>query len=94
MVGDGIDGTAPLIVAIVSTFQMDDTLSHFAWMGVMAICAGIFIIALGGTLKDRKGIRLALLNALVIARLHFDSRDLHTVCRFNCGLCSAGAHRT
>jgi drug/metabolite transporter (DMT)-like permease len=60
-------GTAPLIVAIVSTFQMDDTLSHFAWMGVMAICAGIFIIALGGTLKDRKGIRLALLNALVIA---------------------------
>jgi drug/metabolite transporter (DMT)-like permease len=60
-------GTAPLIVAVVSTFQMDDALSHFAWMGVMAICVGIFIIALGGTLKDRKGIRLALLNAFVIA---------------------------
>jgi drug/metabolite transporter (DMT)-like permease len=60
-------GTAPLIVAIVSAFQMDDALSPFAWIGVMAICLGIFIIALGSTLKDRKGIGLALLNALVIA---------------------------
>jgi drug/metabolite transporter (DMT)-like permease len=60
-------GTAPLIVAVVSAFQMDDALSPFAWIGVTAICLGIFIIALGSTLKDRKGIRLALLNALVIA---------------------------
>jgi drug/metabolite transporter (DMT)-like permease len=60
-------GAAPLIVAIVSAFQMDDALSLVAWIGVMAICLGIFIIALGSTLKDRKGIRLALLNALVIA---------------------------
>jgi drug/metabolite transporter (DMT)-like permease len=60
-------GTAPLLVAIVSAFQMDDALSPIAWVGVGAICLGVFIIALGGTLKDRKGIRLALLNALVIA---------------------------
>jgi drug/metabolite transporter (DMT)-like permease len=60
-------GAAPLIVAIVSAFQMDDVLSPFAWIGVLAICLGVFIIALGSTLKDRKGIRLALLNALVIA---------------------------
>jgi drug/metabolite transporter (DMT)-like permease len=60
-------GAAPLIVAIVSAFQMDDALSLFAWIGVMAICIGIFIIALGGTLKDRNGVQLALLNALVIA---------------------------
>jgi drug/metabolite transporter (DMT)-like permease len=60
-------GTAPLLVAIVSVFQMDDALSPVAWIGVMAICLGIFIIALGSTLKDRKGIRLALLNAMVIA---------------------------
>jgi drug/metabolite transporter (DMT)-like permease len=60
-------GTAPLIVAIVSAFQMNDALSPFAWTGVMAICLGILIIALGSTLKDRRGIRLALLNALVIA---------------------------
>jgi drug/metabolite transporter (DMT)-like permease len=60
-------GTAPLIVAIVSAFQMNDALSPVAWTGVMAICLGIFIIALGSTLKDRSGIRLALLNAFVIA---------------------------
>ena len=60
-------GTAPLIVSVVSAFQMDDALSVFAWSGVVAICLGIFIIALGSTLKDRRGIRLALLNALVIA---------------------------
>jgi drug/metabolite transporter (DMT)-like permease len=60
-------GTAPLIVAIVSAFAMDDALTLFAWVGVTAICSGIFLIALGSTLKDRKGLRLALLNALVIA---------------------------
>lgn len=60
-------GTAPLIVAVVSVFQMHEALSLFAWIGVMAICLGIFIIALGSTLKDRRGIYLALLNALVIA---------------------------
>jgi drug/metabolite transporter (DMT)-like permease len=60
-------GTAPLIVAIVSAFQMNDALSLFAWIGVLAICLGVFIIALGSGRNDRKGIRLALLNALVIA---------------------------
>jgi drug/metabolite transporter (DMT)-like permease len=60
-------GTAPLIVAVVSAFELDDALSPAAWIGVMAICLGIFNIALGGTHQDRRGIRLALLNALVIA---------------------------
>jgi drug/metabolite transporter (DMT)-like permease len=60
-------GTAPLIVAIVSAFLLKDSLSPVAWIGVMAICLGIFIIALGSTLKDRTGIRLSLLNAIVIA---------------------------
>jgi len=60
-------GTAPLIVAIVSAFQMDDALSPVAWMGVVAICFGVFSIALGTTRSDGKGIRLALLNAVVIA---------------------------
>ena len=81
-------GTAPLLVAFVSVFQMDDALSPFAWIGVMAICLGIGIIALGNSLKDRKGIRLAFLNAVVIAG-YVDrrtwsekiggSRGLHTV---------------
>jgi drug/metabolite transporter (DMT)-like permease len=60
-------GTAPLIVAIVSVFEMGDVLSPLAWTGVLAICLGVFSMALGGRLKDRKGIYLALLNALVIA---------------------------
>jgi drug/metabolite transporter (DMT)-like permease len=60
-------GAAPLIVALVSAFRMVDAMSLFAWIGVTVICLGIFTVALGSTLSDRKGIRLALLNALVIA---------------------------
>jgi multidrug transporter EmrE-like cation transporter len=136
-------GTAPLIVAVVSTFQMDDALSHFAWMGVMAICAGIFdrwdwgqeigraggLHALGLS-TDRSAARtlgnhgekvhVCSLRRPPLAagdcrgnwngRILWTgvmgddsrpdcsgrraSRDLHTVCYSNCGLCSAGAHRT
>ena len=60
-------GTAPLIVALVSEFQMGDVLSPTAWAGVIAICVGIFSIALGNKVNDRRGVSLALLNALVIA---------------------------
>lgn len=60
-------GTAPLIVALVGVFQKDDALSPAAWAGVMGICVGILSIAVGNKLEDRKGIYLALLNALVIA---------------------------
>jgi drug/metabolite transporter (DMT)-like permease len=60
-------GTAPLIVALVSVFRLGDTLSPIAWSGVIGICLGIFNIALGSKLKDRKGLFFALLNALVIA---------------------------
>jgi drug/metabolite transporter (DMT)-like permease len=60
-------GTAPLVVALVSAFQMDDRLSLDAWLGVMAICLGVMILAVGSSLRNRVGIRLALLNALVIA---------------------------
>jgi drug/metabolite transporter (DMT)-like permease len=60
-------GAAPLIVAIVSALWLDDVLSLAAWAGVTIICLGIFIITLGSSRGDRKGIRLALLSALVIA---------------------------
>ncbi len=60
-------GTAPLIVALVSVFTVGDALSPIGWAGVIGICLGIFSIALGGRLQDRKGVYLALLNALVIA---------------------------
>jgi drug/metabolite transporter (DMT)-like permease len=60
-------GTAPLIVALVSVFRMGVVLSPIAWAGVLGICLGIFSIALGNRLKERKGVYLALVNALVIA---------------------------
>lgn len=60
-------GAAPLVVALVSVFQMGDLLSSTAWAGVVGICLGILSIALGNKLEDRKGLYLALLNALVIA---------------------------
>jgi drug/metabolite transporter (DMT)-like permease len=60
-------GTAPLIVALVSEFQLGDVLSPAAWAGVIAISLGIFSMALGDAVNDRRGIYLALLNALVIA---------------------------
>ena len=60
-------GTAPLIVALVSEFQLGDVLSPTAWAGITAICLGIFSMALGSKVSDRKGVYLALLNALVIA---------------------------
>ena len=60
-------GAAPLIVALVSSFRMDDAMSRFGWIGVTVICLGILSIAFGNTLNDRKGVRLALLNAFVIA---------------------------
>jgi drug/metabolite transporter (DMT)-like permease len=60
-------GTAPLIVALVSEFRMGDVLSTTAWAGVITICLGIFSMALGNKDADRKGVYLALLNAVVIA---------------------------
>ena len=60
-------GTAPLIVALVSVFRLGEALSPLAWSGVVAISLGICIIAFGSNLKDRRGVYLALLNALVIA---------------------------
>jgi drug/metabolite transporter (DMT)-like permease len=60
-------GTAPLLVALFSVFQMGASLSVIAWIGVIGICAGICSMTLGSRLTHRKGIRLALLTALVIA---------------------------
>jgi drug/metabolite transporter (DMT)-like permease len=60
-------GAAPLIVAVATALGREDALSPFAWTGVPAISSGVVLIAMGSPLKNRQGIRLALLNALVIA---------------------------
>jgi drug/metabolite transporter (DMT)-like permease len=60
-------GTAPLLVALASCFWIGDALSTMAWVGVLAICAGILCLALGLHARHRAGALLALLNAFVIA---------------------------
>ena len=61
-------GAAPLLVALVTLTRIGrDSLSFAAWVGVAAICLGISVIALGGRIGDRKGVLLALLNAVFIA---------------------------
>jgi drug/metabolite transporter (DMT)-like permease len=60
-------GTAPLLVALVTVFQIGDPLSLIGWSGILGISVGIFSMALGSKVNHRKGIGLALLNAGVIA---------------------------
>ncbi len=62
-------GTAPLLVALVSILFFHDDPSPGALVGVATICAGILCIGLPGGAQQRKsgGVRLALLNAAVIA---------------------------
>ncbi len=60
-------GTAPLIVALVSVPVLGEVLSPIAWAGIIAVCFGIVSIAFGNKANDRKGVYLALLNAVVIA---------------------------
>jgi drug/metabolite transporter (DMT)-like permease len=60
-------GTAPLLVALVTVPPLGDSLSAFAWIGVIGISVGIFSMTLGSKLEHRNGIYLALLNAFVIA---------------------------
>jgi len=59
-------GAAPLLVAIVTVFLFREPLSATAWLGILALCLGIFSIAAGDNI-DRRGVYLALLNAVIIA---------------------------
>lgn len=60
-------GTAPLIVVLVSTL-LGVSLSLPAWCGVALVSAGLLSIGvIGRGAADPRGIRLALINAVVIA---------------------------
>jgi phosphonate utilization associated putative membrane protein len=61
-------GTAPLLVAMASALTLGEMLQPLAWVGVLAICAGV--LALGLTphaLQSRRAVAFALCNAVVIA---------------------------
>lgn len=60
-------GTAPLLVAMVSVLALGAHLEATMWIGVGIICLGILGMATGGRRDNRKGVALALANALVIA---------------------------
>lgn len=60
-------GTAPLLVAAASMLHVGDGLSDAAWIGVIAICAGILTMTSGLQSHSRKGALLALANAFIIA---------------------------
>jgi multidrug transporter EmrE-like cation transporter len=60
-------GIAPLLVAMVSAVAFGVSLSVTMWIGVAVICAGILSMAARTPAADRRGIRLAFLNAVVIA---------------------------
>jgi drug/metabolite transporter (DMT)-like permease len=60
-------GTAPLLVAGVSVLALGAHLTVTMWIGVGVICLGILGMAVGDRRRNRKGVALALLNAVVIA---------------------------
>jgi drug/metabolite transporter (DMT)-like permease len=60
-------GTAPLLVATASVGLLSESLSSFAWLGIVVICIGILSMAAAPGTGQRKGMLLALVNAAVIA---------------------------
>jgi len=60
-------GTAPLLVAIVSVLAFGAHLTATMWVGVGIICLGILGTATEARRGSRKGMAVALLNAMVIA---------------------------
>ncbi|MEB3753450.1 DMT family transporter [Acinetobacter sp. MD2(2019)] len=60
-------GTAPFLVAIFSTVVLAEKLHFGAWCGITLICLGIFAIIARWHQKNRIGIYLTFINAVVIA---------------------------
>lgn len=65
-------GTAPLLVALASAPVLGEPLTARAWLGVMAVCAGVLLIGLakagaGASAGQRRALAFALINAVVIA---------------------------
>jgi phosphonate utilization associated putative membrane protein len=67
-------GSAPLLVALGSSFVLGESLSPLAWIGVLAVTAGVLLVGLsqpGEALHHRRALGFALANACVIATYTF-----------------------
>lgn len=61
-------GTAPLLVALSATVTLGESLSPLAWVGVLAVSAGVLTLGLSRhAFEAPKAVRFALLNAVIIA---------------------------
>ena len=60
-------GTAPLLVALCNVAVLGEALSSMALAGIGVLCAGLLGMAASAAPGRRKGLWLALLNAVVIA---------------------------
>lgn len=61
-------GSAPLVVALISTLWLGEALPGLAWIGIATICLGILAMAIGarGALSP-VGLAMTLTNAAIIA---------------------------
>lgn len=61
-------GLAPLLVASVGTVLLGEHPGLFGWLGIGLVCGGVLSLAVGGHRAGaRRGVVLALVNAVVIA---------------------------
>ena len=67
-------GSAPLLVALGSSFVLGEALSPLAWLGVLGVTVGVALVGLshmGEALHHHRALRFALANAVVIASYTF-----------------------
>lgn len=67
-------GSAPMLVALGSSFVLGESLSAASWVGISAITLGVLVVGLsrlGQTLHHGRAIAFALANACVIAAYTF-----------------------
>ena len=61
-------GTAPLLVALSATITLGETLTPWAWAGVLAVSAGVLTLGLSRhAFEAPTAVRFALVNAVIIA---------------------------
>jgi phosphonate utilization associated putative membrane protein len=61
-------GTAPVLVALSSFIVLGEALTPLAWLGVLCVSCGLFLLGAGGAmLAQKKAVVFALSNAVLIA---------------------------